>query len=138
MNAPAHDHAQLEQRLARLCTTLDAAPGFETRLAARLAAGRAAPDPAARAQARERLLRERAAALGALERRLRSSLVLTAGGAVAASGPAWICGRWLAAVLGSLPPGASAWLAIGSAAALLGWLAAVLARLGRGERGLAA
>lgn len=135
MNRPTTTPAELDRRLARLCGALDVAPGFEDRLAARLAHAHARPlpDAATRARACERLRQERRAAEEALRRRLRVSLLLVAGAALAAVGPAWICGRFLAGALGTLPSDGVALLAIASGAAFLAWVAAVLARMARGQ-----
>jgi hypothetical protein len=136
MNRPTTT-AELDRRLRRLCATLDAAPGFEARLEAQLAArlvhARPLPDAATRARACERLLRERRAAEAVLRRRLRTSLLLVAGAALAAVGPAWICGQFLAGVIGALPSDVVPLLAVASGAAFLAWVAAVLARVARGQ-----
>jgi hypothetical protein len=133
MSASSSGPADLDRRLTRLIGTLDAAPGFEARLAARIAHERPVPDAAARAQACARLLRERRAADEALRRRLRTSILLVAGAAVAALGPAWLCARLLAGALAALPSDAGPALAALSGIAFVGWVAAVLARTARGE-----
>jgi hypothetical protein len=133
MNRPTAGSGDLDRRLVRLIGTLDAQPGFEARLAARLAREQPLPDAAARSRARERLLRERSAAEQALRRRLRTSLLLVAGAAIAAVGPAWLCARLLAGVLGALPGDGGPVLAVVSGVLFLAWVGAVLARTARGQ-----
>ena len=123
----------LDRRLARLMGRLDAAPGFEARLATRLAHERPTPDAASRARACEQLQRERRAAERVLRRRLRASLWLVAGGAIAAIGPAWICGQLLAGAFRALPSDGIPVLALASGAAFLGWVGTLLARTARGQ-----
>jgi hypothetical protein len=133
MNETTSRSDVLDRRLRRLCRTLDAQPGFEARLAARLARERPAPDAAALVGARARALRERRAAEAALQRGLRTNLLLVAAATLAAIGPAWLCGRILGHALGALPGAGSLWLAAASATLFVGWLWALLARTGRGE-----
>lgn len=132
MNPATPRPGELERRLSRLIGGLDAAPGFEARLAARLAHERPLLDPAARAAARARLERERRAAQHSLRRHLRTSLWLVAGAAIAAVGPALLGARLLGAVLRALPVDGGIVLAVVSVAACAGWVAAVLARSARG------
>ena len=133
MSGAAMPRGSLDERLARLCRTVDAAPGFEARLAARLARTRPLADAVAIARARERLQSERRAAERALGRRLRSNLALIAGTAIAAAGPVWLCAQLLAGVLGALPAGGGPALALASGGAFLGWVGALLARTARGQ-----
>jgi hypothetical protein len=132
VNDATRRSTELDRRLARLLGSLDAGPGFAARLAGRIAHERPAVDAAALARAREQALRERLAAEAALRRRLRSNLLLVAGAAIAAVGPAWICGGVLARLLGALPRDGGPWLAGASVALLAGWLWPVLARAARG------
>ncbi|MBS0376007.1 MAG: hypothetical protein JSR73_15615 [Proteobacteria bacterium] len=128
----------LDRRLARLMSTLDAAPGFEARLAARLAAERRIPDAAAREHAREAAIRARAAEVERLRRALRARLVLMAATAAGAAGPVWLVARLLADGLAALPASAAPWLALASFAALAAWIGTLHLRLERGEPVLAA
>jgi hypothetical protein len=137
MNHPPPRPGDLELRLARLIGTLDATPGFEARLAARLAHEHPLLGPAARAAARARLERERGAAQRALRRHLGSSLLLVAGAAIAAVGPALLGARLLVGALRALPVDGGTVLAVVSVAAFAGWVAAVLARTARGQRATA-
>jgi hypothetical protein len=125
--------ADLDGRLARLIGTLDAAPGFEARLAARIARERPLADPLTRDRARERLQRERHAAERALRRKLRTNLLLVAGAAGAAIGPALICGRILAGALSTLSGDGGLALAGASGAIFIAWTASVVARAARGQ-----
>jgi hypothetical protein len=131
MNDRTSPAGELDRRLTRLMRTIDAQPGFEARLGARLVREQGRHDEGARDRARERALRARALAEAALQRRLRASLLLIAGAAIAAVGPAWLCGRLLGHLLGLLPGGGGAWLAAASGALFIGWLSVVLAQLGR-------
>jgi len=133
MNRTPTTTGDLDRRLSQLLGTLDAAPGFEARLAVRLAHERRLPDAPARARARERLQRERSLAESALRRRLRDSLLLIAGAAIAAAGPLWIGSQLLAGALAALPSERVELLAVASGAAFLAWVATVLARLARGR-----
>ncbi len=132
MNHQSRDPHDLDRRLVQLIGTIDAAPGFEARLAARLARERTAPDAAARARAREQLLRSRSDTERALRRRLRSNLILIGGATLAAIGPAWLSAQLLANILGALPNSVFPILALGSGAAFIAWVGAVLARTERG------
>jgi Flp pilus assembly protein TadB len=125
--------ADLDRRLARLVGALDAAPGFEARLAARLARERAAPDAAARARARDELARAHHEAERVLRRRLRTNLLLIGGATLAAVGPAWLGAQLLASAFGALPGDAIPVLAALSGAAFVAWVGAVLARTARGQ-----
>jgi hypothetical protein len=131
MNDRTSAGGELDQRLTRLLRTIDAQPGFEARLGARLAREQARLDAGARGRARERALRARDLAEAALRRRLRASLLLIAGAAIAAVGPAWLCGRLLGRLLGLLPGDGGVWLAAASGALFIGWLWVALAQLGR-------
>jgi hypothetical protein len=128
----------LDRRLARLMSTLDAAPGFEARLGARLAAERRLPDAAAREGARAAAIRAQAAEIARLRQAFRARLVLTMAAAAGAAGPVWLVARLLADGLAALPASAAPWLAVASFAALAGWIGTLHARLERGEPVLAA
>jgi hypothetical protein len=136
MNDPTSRRGELERRLSRLMQAIDAQPGFEVRLGARLAREQRACDGAQLRRARERALAERAAAEAALGRGLRANLLLIAGAAIAALGPAWLCGRVLGRLLSLLPANGGLWLAGASGALFLAWLWIVLA--GGGRRGVPA
>jgi hypothetical protein len=131
MNVPTSPDHELDRRLARLMRTIDADPGFEARLGARLARERAEGDQPLLSRARERALRERAEAEATLKRGLRANLLLIAGTALAAVGPAWLCGRILGRLLSALPGDGGVWLAGASGALFIAWLAAAFARAGR-------
>lgn len=132
MSGPGARPTALDARLARVLGTLDAAPGFEARLRARLAREPPATDAAALVHARERALRERQATERALRRALGLNALVVAGAALAALGPAWLLGRILGPALATLPSGASVWFAAASGAAFVAWLWARLGRTGRG------
>jgi hypothetical protein len=133
MNEPTARRTDLDHRLARLFGTLDTSPEFAARLGGRIARERPEPDAAARARAREQARGEHLATEAALKRSLRRNLLLVAGAASAALGPAWLCGRILGRALGALPGDGGLWLAGTSGALLIGWLWVLLARSQRGE-----
>jgi len=137
MSEPGATGGALDRRLARLLRTLDAEPGFAARLGARLAREQARQDGAALDRARARALREHAASAAALRRGLRANLTLIAGAALAALGPAWLCGRVLGELLSRLPGDGVAWLAGASGALFLAWLGVVLARIGPAAQAVA-
>ena len=113
----------LDRRLARALATLDASAGFEARLARKIAGS--APAREAAVHARAQAERDHRAELAALRRGLRTDLVLVAGAALAAAGPAWLGAPLLARLVGALPGVA---LAGCSAVLFIAWLGVRFAR----------
>ena len=105
MNAPLRP-ATIDRTLARMMAPLDTEPGFDSRLRARLARERLAPDAATRAKARERALAERRAALATLRRRFVRQVASVALAAAAAAIPAWLLGPVVGRALMQLASGA--------------------------------
>ncbi len=133
MSGPATRPTALDCRLAEMLGTLDAAAGFEVRLRARIACERPVADAAVLLRARERVLRERRATEQALRRVLGANALLVAGAAIAAIGPAWLCGRILGHALAALPSGGDVWIATATGVAFAAWLWTMLERAGRGD-----
>jgi hypothetical protein len=133
VSGPATRPTELDGRLAALLGTLDAPAGFEARLRARLARAQPAADAPALVRARARVLEQRRATERALRRALRLNVLLVAGGALAALGPAWLLGRILGPALAALASGGSFWIVVATGVALAAWLAALLRRSERGD-----
>jgi hypothetical protein len=121
MNEGTQTHGDLDDRLRRLCSRLDAGPGFTARVLAQ-ALRTGAADQSRRAL-RARSAAEHARTMARLRARLWRMLGLTATAGLAAAAVAWMLGSALAGALTALARG-SDWTAIGigSAALLCSWL----------------
>jgi hypothetical protein len=102
MNTATHPATDLDARLRRMYARLDAQPGFESRLQARLARLAAPRSAAERVALVRRLEHERYAARAALDRHLRSRLLLALAAGVLLIAGAWRFGPELGRALGSL------------------------------------
>lgn len=135
MNIEDPEHVYLlEARLRRLHESLDASPGFEARVAARIAATRAAVP---RDDARPRLEREYARACARARREARFESCVTAIAGVGGVLAAWQLAPDLTPLLvvpsGSVHPAAIAIVTLAATAASIGWM---LRRFGVGARTL--
>jgi hypothetical protein len=123
MNERPDADADLDRRLRRLCSRLDAGPGFATRVLAQAATVHSRTDERVRRELRAQLEAERARATARLLARVRRTLGITVAAAVAACAAAFMYGGAVGGALTALGQGVD-WTTINTASLVLlaGWL----------------